>query len=289
MTIMRVGSLLLLAGFAATPLMAQEPGTNDPRETNAARPQEPAPPTFTLTLGAGVFAAPKYAGSDEMRVLPLPIIGVDYKNRVFIGASSSGVGAGIGVNLIKSRHLTLTAGLGGSEPRPEDRADALAGMDDRRLGFSAVSGLNYQTGPLSAGVVFSAGLRDNAGMTGTGTLGLTLPVMRRAFLSLGGNITVANQDAMFFEFGVSPIEAQRRANLIAAGDSRLRPGDGVAYSPASGVRDVGATTSLAYMLSPKWSLFGFGSVTRLSDEAAKSSLVRRRTGWITGAGITVRL
>lgn len=286
---MRRASFLLILGGIAGPLAAQEPGSNAPPETASVAPKEPAPPTFTLTLGLGVFAAPKYTGSDETRVLPLPIVGVDYKNRVFIGASSSGVGAGIGVNLIKSKHLTLTAGLGGSESRPEDRADALAGMNDRRLGFSAVSGLNYQAGPLSAGFVFSAGLRDNAGLTGTGNLGFTLPLTPRTFFTLGGNITVANKDAMFFEYGITPIEAQRRSDLIAGGDSRLRPGDGVAYSPDAGVRDVGATSSLAYMLSPKWSLFGFGGVTRLSDEAARSSLVRRRTNWTTGAGITVAL
>lgn len=286
---MRVGISLLILGCIVGSLTAQEPGSNTPPESAAAGAREPGPPTFTLTLGAGVFAGPKYTGSDEMRVLPLPIIGVDYKNRIFLGATSSGVGAGIGVNVIKSKHLTLTAGLGGSESRPEDRADALAGMDDRRLGFSAVTGLNYQTGPLSAGFVFSAGLRDNAGLIGTGTLGLTLPVTPRTFLSLGGNITVANRDAMFFEFGITPVEAQRRSDLITAGDSRLRPSDGSAYSPGAGVRDMGATTSLAYLLSPRWSLFGFGGVTRLSDEAARSSLVRRRTGWMTGAGITVAL
>lgn len=286
---MRPGFPLLLLCSIAAPLIAQEPGSNAPPAGPGAEPREPAPPTFTLTLGAGVFAGPKYPGSDEMRVLPLPIIGVDYKNRVFLGASSSGVGAGVGVNLIRSRHVTLTAGLGGSEPRPEGRADALAGMSDRRLGFAAVSGINYQAGPLSAGFTFSAGLRDNAGLTGTGTLGLTLPVTRRTFLSLGGNITVANQDAMFFEYGITPTEAGRRANLIATGDSRLRPGDGVAYSPDGGIRDMGGTASLAYMLSRKWSLFGFGGVTRLSDEAARSSLVRRRTNWTTGAGITVAL
>jgi MipA family protein len=284
---MRFVTVVGLLGLSGA-LAAQEPGTSASPQTASPAPREPAPPAFTVTLGAGVFAGPKYAGSDETRVLPLPIVGVDYKNRVFLGASPSGVGAGIGVNLIRGRRVTLTVGLGGSEPRPENRADALAGMDDRRLGFTAVSGLNYQLGPLSAGIVFSAGLRDNAGVTGTGNLGLTLPVTRRMFLGLGGNVTMANRDAMFFEFGITPAQAQRRADLITGGDRRLQPGDGAAYAPAAGVRDVGGTATLAYMLSRKWSLFGFGAVSRLSDEAARSSLVRRRSAWTTGAGITVR-
>jgi outer membrane scaffolding protein for murein synthesis (MipA/OmpV family) len=108
------------------------------------------------------------------------------------------------------------------------------------------------------------------------------------FVTLGGSITVANQDAMFYEFGITGTEAQRRAGLIASGDPRLEAGDGVAYRPRGGVRETGASTSVVYMLSPRWSLIGFGGVTRLSDEAARSPLVRRRTGWSTGAGFTVR-
>src|SRR5512143_375178 len=75
----------------------------------------------------------------------------------------------------------------------------------------------------------------------------------------------------------------------ALADSRLHPGDGSPYSPNGGVRDVSADASLAYILSPRWTLFGFGAVTRLSDEASRSPLVRRRTGWTTGAGFTVGL
>ncbi len=269
---MRLALPLFLLGFSGT-LAAQEPVTI---------------PAWTVTLGAGVFAGPKYPGSDETRVLPLPIVGVDYKNRVFLGASPSGVGAGLGVNLIRTRSLTLTTGLGGSESRPEDRADALAGMDDRRLGFASVSGLSYQLGPLQAGVVFSAGLRDNAGLSGTGDLGVTLPLTRKLYFGLGGSLTVANQEAMVYDFGVSEVEGARRSDLIANSDPRLRGDEGGAYRPAGGVREVGATTNLAFMLSPRWSLFGFGGMTRLSDEAAKSPLVRRRTGWTTGAGFTVR-
>ena len=285
---MRLGLLLLLAPGI---LAAQDPSTPDPKpsEPVATAPEHPAPPAFTITLGAGVFYGPKYPGSNESRLLPIPIVGVNYRNRVFLGPTPGGVGAGLGVNLIRAQSLTVTAGLGGSESRPEDRADALAGMDDRRIGISAVSGLSYRYGPFNAGLSFSAGLRDNAGLSGTGNLGITLPAIPRSFLTLGGSVTVANQDAMAFDFGISSVEASRRAALIATGDSRLRAGDGAPYSPGGGVRDVSANASLAYILSPRWSLFGFGAVTRLSDEAARSSLVRRQTGWTTGAGFTVGL
>ena len=258
--------------------------------TGTARGQEPVEtPRWAFTLGAGVFAAPKYPGSDETWVLPLPFGSVEYMGRVFLGPDPTGVGVGLGVNLVRSRSLSVTAGMGINNPRPEDRADALAGMDDRRLGFYATSGLNYRLGAGRAGLSLSQGLRDQAGLSGRGNIGVTLPVTPRAFLDLGGNLTVANHDAMIYDFGVSLAEADRRSELIAAGDPRLQPDDNRAHRPAGGLKEIGGSASLMLMLSPRWSLLGNASVTRLSDDAASSPLVRRRTGWSGGLGLLVRL
>lgn len=269
---MRVALAFLSVSFAGS-LAAQE---------------HPPTPAWSFTVGAGVFAAPDYLGSDETRILPIPILGVEYKGRVFLGPAPGGLGAGLGVNLIRSQRFTLTAGLGGTDSRPEDRADALAGTDDRRLGLSAVSGIGYRIGPLEAGISVAAGLRDNAGVSGTGRLGLTMPLSQRIYFGLGGNVTVADGDNMRYDFGVSTTEAARRAQLIASGDPRLRPGDGRSYRPDGGVKEVGGSANLAVVLSPRWSAFGFAGVSRLSDEAAASPLVRRRTGWSGGGGITYR-
>jgi outer membrane scaffolding protein for murein synthesis (MipA/OmpV family) len=209
-----------------------------------------------------------------------------------VGGTAAGQGParipGLGINLIRSRKVFLTAGVSGNNSRPEDRADALAGMEDRRLGFSATSGLTYRLGPVQAGLSVSQGLRDHAGLSGRGSIGVTLPVTHRLFLDLSGNLSLANRDAMIYDFGVSPAEAQHRGELIASGDPKLRPGDDRAYRPAGGLKEIGGSASLMLILSSRWSLLGGAMVSRLSDAAARSSLVRRRTGWSGGLGFMVR-
>jgi outer membrane scaffolding protein for murein synthesis (MipA/OmpV family) len=78
------------------------------------------------------------------------------------------------------------------------------------------------------------------------------------------------------DFGVSGAEAARRQTLIDAGDPRLRPNDGLSFTPGGGVRDGGASASLMYFLSPRLALIGLGGVNWLTDEVADSPLVRSR-------------
>jgi outer membrane scaffolding protein for murein synthesis (MipA/OmpV family) len=92
------------------------------------------------------------------------------------------------------------------------------------------------------------------------------------------------------EFGVTELEATRRQALIAAGDDRLDPDDGLSYRPDGGLRHVGASLSIMYPMSQRWSLIGFGGVDRLSNEAAADSpLVRRREQFTAGLGLGYRL
>jgi len=254
----------------------------------AVRAQDARLPTWGITLGAGVFAGPKYVGSDETWVLPIPIVGVEYKGRVFLGAASGSIGAGAGVKLLRGPKLNWTVGLGGSDSRPSDRADALAGMEDHGLGFAGVSALSYRAGPLELSTTVGRGFNQGTGWSGSAHLGLTVPLGRRVFVSLGGGAGFADRQSMAYDFGVSGGEAARRSVLLANGDPRLRPGDDQVYRPDGGLRDLSTDASLAVMLGPRWSLFGFGGLSRLSAEAAASPLVRRRNQWNTGVGVSYR-
>jgi outer membrane scaffolding protein for murein synthesis (MipA/OmpV family) len=44
-----------------------------------------------------------------------------------------------------------------------------------------------------------------------------------------------------------------------------------------------------YVISPRWSLIGFGRIDRLSDEAVASPLVRRREQYSGGVGLGFRI
>src|SRR5829696_9747208 len=75
--------------------------------------------SFTGTIGLGVVALPSYSGSDEYRVLPMPVVQLEYKQRVFVGGSRLGTGAGIGAYLVRSSRFSWDVGIAGTEARPE--------------------------------------------------------------------------------------------------------------------------------------------------------------------------
>jgi outer membrane protein len=132
-------------------------------------------------------------------------------------------------------------------------------------------------------------VNDDAGFAGTARIGVTRPFGRRLLVGAGLGATFADGWQMRREFGVSEGEASRRQALIDAGDARLEPDEGPAYRPEGGLRHIGASVSLMYLLSPRWSLIGFGGVDRLSDEAADSPLVRSREQVSGGLGLALRL
>jgi outer membrane scaffolding protein for murein synthesis (MipA/OmpV family) len=251
------------------------------------QPQQPL--TWNVSLGAAAFVFPRYPGSDEYRVVPFPMVQVTFRNRVFLGPSTTGWGFALGAHAISTRRLRLTVELGAQDSRPTSRADALAGLENRD-GVGTVGGsLSYRTGPFEGSVGIVRGLNDGAGVLGTARLSHYRSLGRRLMMTVSAGVALADAKQMRREFGISEIESIRRRALIAAGDTRLKPDDGNPYRPGGGLRQLGATISLMYALSPRWFLIGLGGLERLSDNVADSPLVRRREQLWTGIGLSHHL
>jgi outer membrane protein len=250
------------------------------------------PPTassWNVSLGGGVLIVPSYAGAEEHRLLPIPMMQVAYRERIYLGPSTTGNGFGLGAYAVRTQRIGLAAELGFLSDRPSSRADALAGMDDRDLVITASASLTYRVNALEAGLSVTQGLNDAAGLLAGARLGFTQMVGRKLITSGGIGATFANARQMGWDFGVIPAEAGRRQALIALGDDRLEADEGNPYAPDGGLRHLGASLSLVYILSSRWTIIGFGGVERLSDEAAASPLVRQRGQVSGGIGLGYRL
>lgn len=112
--------VLLLALAAATAPLRAEPSGGEPPAAG-----DGTVTTWALGIGAGVITLPDYVGSDERRVLPLPIPYVEYNSR-FLVADRSGL-AGI---LPVSDTLRLELSVAGALPVDSSGNDARRGMDD---------------------------------------------------------------------------------------------------------------------------------------------------------------
>jgi outer membrane scaffolding protein for murein synthesis (MipA/OmpV family) len=218
----------------------------------------------------------------------MPLAQVTFRDRVFLGPSSTGVGGALGGYLVRAPRVRLVAELGVQDERPASRADALAGMDDRDVAATVGTTVTYRMGPMEGALGVARGLNDGAGLLGTGRLSVSR-MLGPLVITAGAGATLADARQMRREFGVTDGEAERRWSLIDAGDDRLQADEGGAYRPSGGLRQVEVSFMLGYMVSDRWSLLGFGGVARLGGEAEGSPLVRRREQFSVGIGLGRRL
>lgn len=246
----------------------------------------PPPRSLTGQIGLGVATLPTYTGSDEFRVVPLPIVQLEYKGRVYLGGSQTSVGAGVGAYVIRTASLAWDVGLAAGEPRPEERGDALAGMGKRSSATFVSSSVAYRLGFVSALAGVAVGLGKHEGTYGTVAVGGEFPLAARWLGSASAGFTLADARNMAFDFGVSPEQSLARRALRAAGDARLRDVDVGAFAPGAGLKEARVAASIAYLLTARSRVLLFTQTAALSAEAARSPLVRARLGTAAGLALT---
>lgn len=278
---MRIRSTLLLAFAVPVRLIAQEaPGSG-------AKDSQAGPPDWNVSIGGMVFTYPSYPGSDEYRVVPFPLVDARFRDRVYLGPSSTGIGFALGAYPIQSSQWRVAVEFGGQDSRAADRADALAGMEDRDVVATAGVSLSYRSGPFEGIVAVAQGLNDGAGLIQTTRVVYYRPV-GKVILGVAAGAALASGKQMRREFGITDAEAARRQGLIDAGDGRLEPGDGQAYVPDGGLRHLGVGVSFIYPVAARWSLVGLAGMEWLADVPASSPLVRQREQFAGGVGVGYR-
>jgi outer membrane scaffolding protein for murein synthesis (MipA/OmpV family) len=255
-----------------------------------AQAQSPGgPPFVTGQIGAIVLNLPSYPGSDERWTIPVPFVDLRFARRLYLGDGLGGLSAGAGVYLVETGGFSWSADLALTSDRPEDRADALAGLGDRGFGVFAGSTLAYRVGPVEAFATAAVGLEDRMGSMGVLGLSAAQQVGGRWFGQAGGAAVFGDCANLRWDFGVSEAQAARRSELLGNGAPDLRPEDGVPFTPRCGLRELRTTAALGYALSPRLSLFGSATGVRLERGAAASPLTRERTSWEAGLGLSWRL
>lgn len=215
-------------------------------------------------VGLAFIAGREYQGSNEARNLLLPQLEFQWANGWFAGTSN-----GIGYNFSKDRGidygLRLTADFG----RKESRSPALRGMGDIDPRAEAGAFFNY---PVNSDFVLTSSLRYGAGDSSNGALlnlGGTYSTAIAPNWRLGAGVsgTLANQAYMQSFFGVT--SAQSATSGYAP------------YRPSSGLRDLRASVSLTYLMSPRMVLTGGLSHVSLMGDA-KDSPLTAQSNWFSG-------
>ena len=215
-------------------------------------------------VGIAFVAGRAYQGSNEARNLLLPQLEYQWSNGWFAGTSN-----GIGYNFSKERGvdygLRLTADFG----RKESRSPALNGMGDIDPRAEVGAFFNY---PVSPDFVLTSSLRYGAGDSSNGALLLlggtySTAIAPRWRMGAGISANWANAAYMQSYFGVT------NAQSVSSGYAP--------YSPGAGLRDVRASLSITYLMSPRMVVTGAISYDSLQG-GAKASPLAVQPNWFSG-------
>lgn len=243
---------------------------------------------WNVQVGAMALGLPRYPGSGDDRALPLPVFSAEYKGRLYLGSSRVAVGLGGGVHAVKTEHWTWDLGLGIGEARRENRADVLAGMGDRGASLWAGTGLKFHAGGFHMELKTAVGLKDEAGVKGSLTLGYGARLGGRWLGDLSLHATAADAKNTAFDFGVTLQEAAARSALLASGDPRLRAGEDRAFDPRGGLESAALSGSLIFVADAHWRWFGVAQAVQLQGDAKDSPLVRNPTYGVLGVGFAYK-
>ena len=219
--------------------------------------KEPEKRNWSLILGAGAGYEPKYEGSDEFEVTPLPVIVYTYGDWLKIDP------LGVTLTPFEQNGFSVSGKVGYETGRDEDDADRLRGLGD--IDFAATIGAKvaYEWKGLEIYAAVDKTIGGSESLLGTFGVEYSAPVTERFILGVEAKATVADDNHMESYFGVSPRQAAR---------SGLPE-----YKAEAGLKRVDVSASATYMLSENWLVRGEAGVGFLTGDAADSPIVEKKT------------
>lgn len=228
----------------------------------------PSVPEWRVDVGAATLVSPRYAGSDQTRIRPIPYLEATYRDLARLTlregrarldltpVRSNGFYLGGEASVLfpqNERNARLPVGFGNIPATPE--LGIVGGFEVRAF---QVEGRVRQAvaGHLGATAQLGASLRFPV----PGTLESGRPTI----IAVGPQATWGDRKYAQRFFGIDAGRAQRTG---------LRP-----YEPGDALTYGGSVT----VIQPLWkqlTLIGVGSVSRLTGDAARSPIVRERTNY----------
>ncbi len=223
---------------------------------------------WSFMIGGGAAYVPKYEGAKTMKVAPIPLAEVTWKDTVFLGAK------GLGAKTTVFENLTLGASVNYQAGRKEKDHSRLKGLGDIKDAAAGSLFANYELGILSFDLSATKDFGGSNGLTVSAGVGLQYPVTERLSLTSGVSATWADERHMRANFGISA--AQAKASGLKA------------YTAESGVKRVDITVGANWMVTDNWFVTANGGVGILTGNAKKSPVVVEKVQPMAMVGIGYR-
>lgn len=208
---------------------------------------------WNVVVGAGAMYAPKFEGSDEFEVRPIPVISARIGDRVGIDPT------GLTVDVLQSNGFTLSIKGGYEMGRSEDDSDHLRGLGDVDTGGVIGGKLSYQAGPAEFYASIDKTIGGSDGLVGKFGANVSQRY-DRFILSAGASAMLADDNHMESYFGVTSEQAAR------SGLSQ--------YDAGAGLKRFDIEASVTYMATAHWLIRAQAGVGFLTGDAADSPVVQ---------------
>ena len=208
---------------------------------------------WNVIIGAGAMLAPKFEGSDEMEISPVPVITAKIGDRVSIDPG------GVSVDIYSADNFKFGLRGGYDLGRAEDDSDHLRGLGDIDAGGVVGASFAYEAGPVELFARIDKTIGGSDGLTGKVGASVSHQVDRFIF-SAEASATWADDNHMESYFGVTKAQSAR---------------SGLAeYEAGAGFKRVDLEASVTYMVTQNWLVRGQAGVGLLTGDAADSPIVQ---------------
>jgi outer membrane scaffolding protein for murein synthesis (MipA/OmpV family) len=206
-----------------------------------------------VVLGGGAIIAPKYEGSDEFKIIPVPFVTATFRDTVTIDPT------GADIAVYDHGPFALSARLGYEMGRKEDDSNHLRGLGDVDMGATVGAKAAMKFGPAEIFAQLDKTIGGSDGLLGTVGIEVTQPLSQSLMIGASASVIFADENHMQAYFGVTPEQAAR------SGLAR--------YDAGAGLKRADFSVSATYMLNENWMVRGQAGVGILVGDAADSPIV----------------
>lgn len=226
-------------------------------------PPPPAPSRFGrfeqkladwhVVLGGGAIIVPKYEGSSEFKVMPVPFITATFLDTVTIDPT------GANIAVYEQGPFELSARLGYEMGRKEGDSDHLHGLGNVDMGATVGAKAAVKFGPAEIFAQVDKTVGGSEGLLGKIGIEVTQPLSQSLIIGASASGVFADENYMQAYFGVTP-EQSARSGLAR-------------YDAGAGLKRADFSISATYMLNEDWMVRGEAGVGVLLGDAADSPVV----------------
>lgn len=220
-------------------------------------PQEFFKQNVELKIGVGVATLPKFEGSSDYEIIPLPIIEANYGGIFFLDSFR-----GLGMNVYNQDGLRIGPILTFSRGREQNDASYLRGTGDVDWAFETGVFLEYQWQDWTFGWDLRSDTLNTGHKGAISDINATYfkPFMEKFQFVGGVNLGWGSEDYMQSFFSI---------NAFQSFNSGLAQ-----YTADSGFKDIGANMNVIYLIDDTRSLSFMFNVKELFGDAADSPVVK---------------